>query len=103
MPDAFELPRMLRAVVPKVSSDFAFVNKLIALAARHAFRPFQILRAAAGCVPGLAAIIGTLNDLAEPAARLRSVNAIRVRGRSFEMINFPAREMRAADFPTLAL
>ena len=35
-------------------------------------------------------------------ARLRCVNAVRINRRTFQVINFPAREMRAADFPSFA-
>ena len=65
--------------------------------------PFNSSGAAAGRVPRFAAVIRTLDDLPEPAARLRRVNAVRVSRRTFEVINFPAREVRAADFPVLAL
>ena len=103
MPDAFEFPRMLRAVIPHMRAHFAFVNKLVALAFGQTFGAFQFFRAAARRVPGLAAVVRTLDDLAEPAARLRRVNAVRVNRRAFEVIHFPARKMRPADFPILAL
>src|SRR5208283_1453115 len=103
MPHAFELPRMLRAVIPLVRAHLARIHEFVALAFGHALRAFQLRRAAAGRVPGFSAIIGTLDDLAEPTARLRRVNPVRVRGRTFDMVNFPTREMRAADFPFLAL
>src|ERR1043166_5744484 len=100
MPDAFEFPRMLRAVVPLVRADLAFIDELVALAARHAVRAGG--RGAAGRFPGPAAVIRTLDNLSEPAAGLRSINAVRVHRRALEMIQFPPGEMRAADFPILA-
>jgi len=54
-------------------------------------------------LPGLATVVGALDDLPEPATRLRRVDAIRINGRAFEMIHLPAREVRAADVPLLAL
>ena len=103
MPDAFELPRVLRAVVPLVRTHFAFIDELVAFAFGRAIGAGQLLGAAAGCLPGLAAIVGALDYLAEPTARLRRVDAVRLSGRAFEVIHFPAREMRPADFPILAL
>src|SRR5687768_17420426 len=83
VPDAFELPRVLRAVVPLMRAGRAVVDELVALALGHAARPDEILRLAPGRIPRLAAIIGALDDLPEPAARLRGVDAIRVYGRPF--------------------
>src|SRR5262249_7737353 len=80
------------------------VNKLVALALGHAFRGGG--RFAGGCsrlVPALATVIRSLNDLAKPAARLRSVQPIRISGRSLEMIDFPARKVGTADVPPFAL
>ena len=102
VPDAFELPRMRRAVIPEMFTHLALVNELVAFALEHhAIWAFQLLGTAAGRVPGFAAIIRALNDLPEPTARLRCVNAIRINGRAFEMIHLPAREVRAGDFPIL--
>src|SRR5262245_26468693 len=110
MPDPLELPRVRCAVVPLVrGKGFAgfsrrIVNKLVALALGHAFRGGG--RFAGGCsrlVPALATVIRSLNDLAKPAARLRSVQPIRISGRSLEMIDFPARKVGTADVPPFAL
>src|SRR5438105_11647924 len=46
---------------------------------------------------GFAAIVGALNDLAEPAAGLRGVNAVGVRGCALQVVYLPAGKMRAAD------
>ena len=82
MPDALELPGMRRAVVPLVSAGNAVVYELVA----HR-------------LPGLAAIVGALDQLPEPAARLRRIQPVRVNGRSLDVVHLPTREMRAADVP----
>ena len=86
MPDALELPGVLRAVVPLVSAGDALVRELVA----HR-------------LPGLAAVVRALDHLPEPAAGLRGVQPVRVNGRALEVINLPARKVRAADRPLLAL
>src|SRR6266481_9531640 len=110
MPDSLELPRMRRAVVPLVRGEWLagfgrrVVNKLVALALRHAVRGGG--RLAGGCsglVPCLAAIIRALHDLPKPAARLRRIQPVWIRGRSLEVIHLPAREMGAAHLPLFAL
>src|SRR5580704_14968066 len=88
MPDAFEFPGMLRAIVPFVRAGFAVIDELIAFAVRHAVGAW--LRTAAGRLPGFAAVIGTLDDLAEPAAGLVRVNVVRMGRRAFHVINLPA-------------
>ena len=102
VPHALELPRMLRAVVPFVRAGVAFVHEFVALGLRAAVGAAQFLWSAAGRLPGLAAVVGALDDLAEPAAGLRRVNAIRVHRRAFEMVDFPAREMRSGHVPLFA-
>ena len=63
MPDALELPRMLRAVVPLMCCEWfasfsrSIVHELVALASGRAIRAFQFLGAAAGRVPGFAAVV----------------------------------------------
>src|ERR1041385_3667662 len=59
MPDAFEFPRVWRAVVEQMFADFAFVNEFVALALGHALRRHG--RAAAGRIPSLAAVVGALH------------------------------------------
>ena len=66
MPDAFELPGMLCAVVPLVSAGHPVVIELVT-----------------NWLPILAAIIGALDHLTEPAARLRSKQPFGLGGRSF--------------------
>src|SRR6267378_3853759 len=110
MPDAFEFPRMLRAVVPHMSCDRftcfrrAVVDEFVALAFWHPVGSSDRLAGGRTWLePAFATIIGALNDLAEPAAGLGRVKPIRVGRRTFDVINFPAREMRTVHVPLLAL
>ena len=86
MPDSLELPGVRRAVVPLVRAGDAVVHELVA----HR-------------LPGLAAVVRALNLLPEPAAGLRRIEPVRVDGRSLQMVDLPAREMRTADIPVLTL
>ena len=61
MPDALELPGMRRAVVPLVRAGHAVVGELVA-----------------DRFPGLAAVVGTLDQLPEPTARLRGIQPVRI-------------------------
>src|SRR5512133_2509284 len=102
MPNALELPRMLSAIIPLMGARYTVVNEFVTLAFLHAVGTFQVLRAAPGRVPLFSAIIRALNDLAEPSTGLRCINPVRIDRRTFYVINFPARKMRAADFPSFA-
>ena len=53
-------------------------------------------------VPCFAAVVGALDDLAEPAGRLRGVDAVGVHGRGFEVVHLPSGEVRGGDLPILA-
>src|SRR5262245_18856905 len=78
------------------------VNKFVALAHRKAFGTNG--RYAFGCSglePRFAAVVGALNDLSEPAAVLRSVDAVRISRRAFQVINLPPGEVRPAHVPLL--
>ena len=86
MPDARELPRMRRAVIPAVRPRLAVVDEAIA----HR-------------LPRLSAIVGSLHDLPEPTRRLRRVQPIGIGRRAFDVIDLPAAEIRAADLPIVAL
>src|SRR5258708_3571069 len=86
MPDALELPGVRCAVIPLVRTRHAIVYELVI----H-WRP------------GLAAVVGALDQLAEPAARLGCVQPIRIGRRSLDMVNLPAGEVGSADVPFLAL
>ena len=82
MPDSLELPGVRRAVVPLVRAGNAVVDELVA----HR-------------LPRLATVVGALDQLPEPAARLRRIQPIRVDGRPLQMVDLPAGEMRTADVP----
>ena len=107
MPHALELPRVLRAVVPLVRGERlavfrrSVVNELVARARRHGLRPG--LYFASGRLPGLAAVVGALDDLPEPAAGLRRIEAVGIDGRPLDVVHLPAGEMGAADVPLFAL
>src|SRR5713226_4265708 len=110
MPNALELPGMLRAVVPLMSGEGlpglrgGVVHELVALAFGGS-RWLSVLfaRRRPWLCPGFAAVIGALDDLPEPAAALRSIDAIRVGERALEVVHLPAGKMRAANVPILAL
>src|SRR6266480_3678893 len=102
MPNALELPRMLGAVIPLMRARNPVINEFVALAFLHAVGTLQFLRAASRCVPLFSAIIGALDDLAEPPAGLRCVNTVRIDWRTLHMIDLPTRKMRAANLPSFA-
>src|SRR5271156_2286273 len=86
MPHTFELPRMRRVVVPLMSAGDAVVRKFIS-----------------DRLPRLASVIRSLDQLPKPSGGLRRVQPVRVRRRSFHVIQLPAREVWPVDFPALAL
>src|SRR5580698_4070512 len=105
VPHPLELPRMLGAVIPLMSGERiggGVVGEFVARALRRTRRG-RLSGGRSRLMPGLAAVVGALNDLPEPSARLRSVNAVGIGGRSFQVIHFPSGEMRAADVPLFAL
>src|SRR4029077_2109700 len=51
---------------------------------------------------GGATVVGALNHLAEPAARLRRIYAVRISRRTLQVVDVPACEVRSADVPALA-
>ena len=85
VPDARELPRVLRSVVPLVRAGHAVVGELVA-----------------DRLPGLAAVVGALHDLAVPAGRLRRIQPVGISRRALEVVHLPAREERALDLPVVA-
>ncbi len=85
MPDALELPRVGRAIVPLMRARNAGVGELVP-----------------DGFPGLSAIARSLNLLAKPAARLRGIDPAGLNGRAFHMVDLPSREMRAANVPGFA-
>src|SRR6266576_49552 len=109
VPDALELPRMLRAVVPLVRGEGlagfrgSVVDEFVAFGLGRSSRPRGgFARGCSRLDPSFATVIGALDNLPEPAAGLRGVNAVGTRGRSFHVITLPAGKMRAADGPFFA-
>src|ERR1700687_2868403 len=80
------------------------VRELVALAFRH---PVRCLRRFAGwrsgLMPRLTAVIRSLDDLTEPTAGLRCEEPVRIGRRALHVVDLPAREVRTADVPVLAL
>src|SRR5258708_16368806 len=109
MPHALELPGMRFAVVKLVrghrraSLGRGVVYEFVALAFGHTAGPSFFSGRRSRLVPGLAAVVRTLNDLSKPPAGLRCGNAIGISRRSFQVIHFPSREMRPADIPVFTL
>src|SRR6266849_629986 len=104
MPHPREFPGMLRAVVPLMRRQRlrGVIGEFVAFALRRTGRR-SLSGGRSGLVPGLPAIVGTLNDLPEPSAGLRRVDAIGIGGRAFQVIHLPARKMGPADIPFFAL
>src|SRR3989449_3625769 len=107
MPDALELPGMLRAVVPLMRGEGLarlrgrVVGELVALAFGEAFP--GLFQHTSRRLPRLAAVAGALDDLSEPPARLRRVQPVRIGGGSLQGVDLPAREVRAAHRPLFSL
>src|SRR6185369_4275152 len=85
VPHAFELPRMLGAVVPLVRAWRPLVAELVT----HGF-------------PRLAAILGSLDLLPEPTTGLRGIYPVRVDRRAFQVIDLPPSKVRTGNIPFLA-
>src|SRR5262249_52776263 len=110
MPDALELPGVLRAVVPLVRGEglagagARVIDEFVAFAHGHSVGGRgRLAWTCARLPPRLAPIVRALDDLPEPAAGLRRIQPIRVGGRTLDVVDLPAREMRAADIPSFAL
>ncbi len=103
VPDALEDPGLLGAVVELVSRErFAglrrvVVDELVAFSGRHAARRDR--GSAARRLPRLPSVVGALDHLSEPAARLRGVNPVGVGGRSLDVVDLPTGEVRTGDLP----
>src|SRR5260370_39841569 len=99
MPNSFELPGMLCAVVPLVGRKRLaglggnVIDELIAFTLGHPLRRLGFFGWRPRLIPGFAAVIRSLDDLPEPAAGLRGVESIGVDGRTLQMVHLPAREM----------
>src|SRR5215216_4890462 len=101
MPDSFKFPRTLGAIVVLVGGQRLpgfrrrVIDKLVALSRRSTVRHRgRFTRRGPRLLPGLATVIGTLNHLPEPSAGLGRIESVRLNGRAFEMVRFPACEMR---------
>src|SRR5579875_2506773 len=94
MPDAFEFPGVLRAVVPLMRREglagfgSCVIDELVALTFGKTLRTHG--HSPAGRLPGLPAIVRALNHLPEPGAGLRCVQPVRIRGRPFNVVNLPS-------------
>ena len=105
VPDALELPGMLRAVIPLMSGKRLPVSaecrkRICCSRRRHA--PAGDLFASRR-LPRLAAVVRALDHLPEPAAGLRSIEPVRIGRRSLQVVDLPARKVGAADLPLFAL
>src|SRR5215831_8559749 len=106
MPHPLELPGMLRAVIPLMGGEGfptggrGVIGEFVALSlGRAAPSTRGLFLRRSGLIPSFAPVVGTLNHLSKPAARLRDVNSIGIDGRSFEVINLPAGKMGTTDVP----
>jgi hypothetical protein len=54
-------------------------------------------------LPGGTSVVGTLDDLTEPSAGLGGVDAVGVQRGPLDVVDLPAREVRTADLPVLAV
>ena len=108
MPHPLELPGMLRTVVKLMRGERLagfrrhVIDELVARSLRRTWRR-RFTRRRSRLKPCFAPIVGALNNLPEPSARLRHIQPIRIRGRSLDVINLPPRKMRAANLPPLPL
>src|SRR6202035_1701507 len=86
MPHSLKFPRVGSAVVPLVSARNAVVHEFVS-----------------NWIPSLAAVVGTLHLLPEPATGLRRVQPIRIHRRSLNVIQLPAAEVGSVHLPMLSL
>src|SRR5215813_851520 len=110
MPDAFEFPGMLGSVVPlmcrKRFPGFRrrVVNELVAFTFRESIRSRHgFSRRCSGLVPGLTAIVRSLDELAEPSAGLRHIDTVWIERGSLHVVDLPAGEVRTANIPPITL
>src|SRR5438876_7456910 len=108
MPHSLELPLVLCPVVPLMSGErlAAFGRRIVSELVALALRRTRHRRFTGGCSrlkPRFSGVIRALDDLSKPAAGLRRIQPIRISWRSLDVIDFPARKVRAAHIPFLAL
>src|SRR5215472_7580524 len=100
MPYAFELPGMLRSVVPLMRGERPacpigdIVDELVVWRRRHSTHWGRLTVRNTRLMPGLSAVVRALHELPEPARRLRSVDALGIHGRAFHVVDLPAPEER---------
>src|SRR5947208_14709742 len=86
VPDARELPGVLRAVVPLMLAGNAVVGELIA-----------------DRFPRLRTVVRALHYLPVPTSGLRRVNPVRIARPHLQVVDLPAREQLASDVPFVPL
>src|SRR5215469_13038377 len=105
MPDSLELPWVLRAVIPlmcgqRLAGGFrGVIDEFVAIALGHG--AWRRRRSCSRNLPGLATVIGALNDLAEPATGLRGINTVGIRRRPLEVVHLPAGKEWPRNLPSL--
>src|SRR6185437_3568617 len=108
MPHPLELPRMLRAIVPLVRGEWlagfgrGIIDKTVGCLVRESWHG-RFTGLQPRLLPVLSAIGGALKDLPEPATGLRRVNAVGLRRRALQMVNFPARKKWPFHLPVFAV
>src|SRR3954447_26334165 len=109
VPDTLELPGMLCAVIPLVSSQRLaalarlVIRELVALGFRHSVRRRGGLAGRGPrLVPRLSSVVRSLNDLSKPTTGLRGINSVWIDRGSFHVVNLPPRKMGTADIPLFA-
>src|SRR5262249_60814384 len=108
--DALKFPGMLCSVVPLIFSkgfpgsgrravkEFSAFPLRESIRSRHGFS-----RRCSGLVPGLTAIVRSLDDLAEPSAGLRHIDTVWIQRGSLHVVDLPAGEVRTANIPPITL
>ena len=86
MPDPGEFPGTRRPVVPLVRARHSLVGEVVT-----------------GGLPAQTAVVGTLDELAEPAVRLGGVDAVLVDWRALQVVDLPAGKERTEHVPVPSL